>query len=284
MNICASHQLRYAYTAPVTLGPHTLCVHPRPGATLRVVRFELTIDPTPAQLIRNLDAEGNVQYLAFFRGQTEHLHIQAESEVSNTLGNPFDFVLFPFETQRIPFVYKEAQRAVLQPYLSRQDVTPAVEAFARSVAEEAGWDTVGFLTHLNGVIRRGFGYEIREQGKPHTPEQTLLDRRGSCRDYTVLYAAACRSLGLAARFVSGYHLGTPAENRYLHAWAEVYLPGAGWRGFDPTQNCLADHTYVPLAASARPELVTPSKGTFSGKARGPLQTRLQILPADAVLA
>lgn len=284
MNIHVIHQMRYEYSAPITLGPHTLCLYPRPGAALRMVQFEMNIEPTPTKLIRNLDAEGNVQHLAFFEGKTERLFIHAESEVSTHLDNPFDFWLYPFETQTFPFTYPKTLLRILRPYLTHGDVTPEVMAFARAAAEEVDWQTMPFLTRLNEVIRTGFAYEIREQGKPFSPKQLLLTRRGSCRDYTVLYLAACRALGLAARFVSGYRLGTPAENRHLHAWAEVYLPGGGWRGFDPTQNCLADHTYVPLAASARPELVTPSKGTFSGRARGTLHTKLQILPADAVLA
>lgn len=280
MKLFVRHELNYRYTGPVSLAPHVLHLHPPTNAHLRVDRYELRIEPEPEKLVAGTDVEGNHQHV-FFHGQpTDFLNVTAEMNVETLLKNPFDFLFHPTDAQRMPFQYPENLKRVLHPYLVAEGVTTLVEQFARQVAAEADWQTLPFLTRLNETIRHGFAYEIRETGHPMPPEHVLIQRKGSCRDYVSLYLAACRVLGLAARFVSGYYFGVLKEHQHLHAWAEVYLPGAGWRGFDPTQNCAVADRHVPLAASAVPRLVTPTLGGFAHKGgiSSHLHARVEVRP------
>lgn len=270
------HDSEYTYDGPVALGPQTLYLYPRAYPYQRLLRYDLVIDPVPGRVIRNVDVEGNVQQLVYFNQPTRHLRVRAEMELESEEFNSFDFVLFPFETQRVPFRYYAPVVDILQPYLDRSLVTERVETWARQLAAKADWQTTTFLTTLSEAIRE-FTYEIREHGAPFAPEQTLILRKGSCRDYTTLFMAACRSLGIAARFVSGYLFGNPQQEHQLHAWAEVYLPGAGWRGFDPTEGSIVVNRHIFLTSTAKPELSAPISGTFSGQANSVLHSVLEFM-------
>lgn len=274
MHLHVRHTSEYIYDHPVALGPQTLYLYPRTYPYQRLLRYDLTIDPEPSRIVRNVDVEGNVQQLVYFSHPTDHLYVTVEIELQSDEFNSFDFVLFPFETQRVPFRYAKDDDDLLQPYLERVGVTERVESWARQLAAGAGWQTTAFLTALSQSIRQ-FTYEIREVGAPYPPEQTLTLRKGSCRDYVTLFIAACRSLGIAARFVSGYLFGNPQQEHQLHAWAEVYLPGAGWRGFDPTEGSVVVNRHIFLTSTARPELAAPISGTFSGQANSTLKSELQ---------
>jgi transglutaminase-like putative cysteine protease len=273
MNLHVRHTSEYTYDYPVALGPQTLYLYPRAYPYQRLIRYQLTIDPKPSRIVKNIDVEGNVQQLVYFNHPTHHLHVTAEIELESDEFNSFDFVLFPFETQWVPFRYPAPIEKLLQPYLERVGVTERVETWARHIAAKSSWKTTGFLMELNRTIRQ-FQYEIREVGAPFPPEQTLTQQRGSCRDYTTLFIAACRSLGLAARFVSGYLFGNPQQEHQLHAWAEVYLPGAGWRGFDPTEGTVVVNRHIFLTSTAQPELAAPISGTFVGRAKSTLRAEL----------
>ena len=268
------HASEYTYDGPVALGPQTLYLYPRMYPYQRLLDYQLTIDPEPTRIVRNIDVEGNVQQLVYFGQPTRHLRVTIEIQLRSDEFNSFDFVLFPFETQRVPFRYPPAEADLLRPYLERVGVSDRVESWAKHVAAGAGWQTINFLTALNQAIRQ-FTYEVREEGDPLPPEQTLVTRNGSCRDYATLFMAACRSLGIAARFVSGYLFGNPQQEHQLHAWAEVYLPGAGWRGFDPTEGSVVVNRHIFLTSTASPELAAPISGTFSGQANSKLRAELQ---------
>ncbi|GAB3895274.1 transglutaminase family protein [Spirosoma agri] len=267
------HESEYTYDSPVALGPQTLYLYPRTYPYQRLQEYKLSIDPKPSRVVRNIDVEGNVQQLAYFSHPTHHLHVTAEITLQSDEFNSFDFVLFPFDTQQVPFRYPKYEQDLLQPYMERVGVTPRIEDWAKQIAAKAGWRTTGFLMMLNQTIRQ-FTYEIREVGAPFPPEQTLTLRKGSCRDYTTLFMAACRSLGIAARFVSGYLFGNPQQEHQLHAWVEVYLPGAGWRGFDPTEGSLVVNRHIFLTSTAKPELAAPISGTFTGRANSTLRSEL----------
>ncbi|MEZ0608366.1 transglutaminase N-terminal domain-containing protein [Fibrella sp. WM1] len=275
MHISVEHQLRYQYDQPVVLAPHTLYLYPRTYPYQRLLRYELQISPEPSKVVRNVDVEGNVQQVAYFGGPTDYLTITAQIELDSDPFQSLDFVLYPFETQRVPFPYPPQVRSLLEPYLIREGVTEIVENWARQVAASVNWQTVPFLIALNQAIRQ-FTYTVREEGAPLPPERTLIDQLGSCRDYTTLFMAACRSLGLAARFVSGYLFGSAQQEHQLHAWAEVYLPGAGWRGFDPTENTVVVNKHIFLASSARAELTAPVSGTFTGLTQSRLEADVHI--------
>ncbi|GAB2784192.1 transglutaminase family protein [Rhabdobacter roseus] len=276
MNLQVKHSLRYEYDKSVSLDPHTLYLYPRAYPHQKVLDYTLTLQPEPFKVVRNVDVEGNVQQIIYFNQPTDQLLVEASLVLSSDEVNVFDFVLFPFETKNIPFQYPEHIQKYLAPYLNRSDVTSYVEQFARKMAYDAQWETVPFLMALSRYMYEHFTYEVREVGDAHSPETTLLNRFGSCRDYARLFMASCRSLGLAARFVSGYLYGSPQQEHELHAWAEVYLPGAGWRGFDPTEGKAVANHHISLGASADYDRLAPVMGTFRGMATSLLTTEVSI--------
>jgi transglutaminase-like putative cysteine protease len=241
----------------------------------------LRIDPQPVQISKNLDPEGNTQNILFFKEPTQYLDIRMEAQVETTEFNPFDFVYFPFESKRLPMRYSDSYLKTLSPYLGLEGIGAIVEQTARQLASQVQYETSAFLMQINEFIFKNFAYEIREEGAPHTPEVTLLSRKGSCRDYAVLFSALCRAMGLATRFVSGYYIGVapvdvPNQTHHLHAWVEVFLPGGGWRGYDPTQHEVVSGNHIPLAASCLPEEITPVYGTYRGAATSILTTNVFI--------
>jgi transglutaminase-like putative cysteine protease len=277
MNLKVHHTLTYSYNIPVVLNPHTLYIYPRPYPHQRVQDYSLYIDPLPSKIVRNVDAEGNFQQVAyFFNGPVDRLVVDAVITVSSDPVNVFDFVLFPFATKNFPFLYEDRIYKYLIPYLSRADVTPQVEQFARKIAAEVNWATVPFLVQLSQYISTHFTYQNRTFGMAYPPDDTLRDRMGSCRDYSRLFISACRSLGIAARFVSGYLYGNPLQAHELHAWAEVYLPGAGWRGFDPTEGKAIINNHISMGSSADFGQLAPVMGSFRGGAYSTLTTFVDV--------
>jgi transglutaminase-like putative cysteine protease len=163
-------------------------------------------------------------------------------------------------------VYPEAIRERLAAYTAGAAGGGPVAELARETARAAGGDTVSFLVQLTERLHRECAWTLREEGDPLPPEETLEKRSGSCRDLAVLHAAACAEQGLAARFVTGYHeSGRGCGDRYLHAWSEVYIPGGGWRGFDPSRGLAVGEEHVALAASASFRGAAPITGTFRGQ-------------------
>jgi transglutaminase-like putative cysteine protease len=278
MKLTIAHELDYQYTNAVFLEPHYLYLHPKRSSLLTLISHEIEITPQPSTIAKNLDSSDNIQYILFFKDTTSSLNIKVKSLVETTEFNPLSFLYHPFESSILPIKYSVDLEKVLSPYLVKDGITTLIDQTARQLAASVNWNTTAFLTTLNSYINQ-FSYEIREDGLPHIPETTLLNRKGSCRDYSVLYMAMCRTLGIAARFVSGYYYvdsENPDRIQYLHAWVEVYLPGGGWRGFDPTQNCLVSGNHVPVGASAIPQMVTPISGTFRGSAVSVFEAKVQI--------
>ena len=277
MNLKVRHTLHYTYNFPVVLDQHTLYIYPKPYPNQRVLDYTLFIDPLPSQIVRNVDAEGNAQQIAyFFNGPVTGLTVDAVMTLSSDPVNVFDFVLFPFTTQNFPFLYDNRIYKYLIPYLNRNDVTNNVEQFARRIAAEVNWETVPFLVQMSQYISENFKYQNREFGMAYPPDDTLRDKIGSCRDYSRLFISSCRSLGIAARFVSGYLYGNPMQAHELHAWVEVYLPGAGWRGFDPTEGKAIINNHISLGASADFDQLAPVMGSFRGYANASLETHVDI--------
>lgn len=275
------HLLTYQYSSAVNLEPHVLYLHPRKSSLLTVNSFTLDVNPKPVQISKNLDPEGNIQNILFFKDPTDCLKIEMNAVVETTEFNPFDFVYFPFESKTLPLNYTHSYQKTLSPYLGQEGVTTLVEQTARQIASQVKWNTSSFLSELNEFIFKQFAYEIREEGAPNSAEFTLVNRKGSCRDYAVLFSAMCRALGLATRFVSGYYVGVapvdvPNQTHHLHAWVEVYLPGGGWRGYDPTQHEVVAGNHIPLAASCLPEEITPVFGSYRGSASSELITKVSI--------
>lgn len=264
MVLSIRHQMHYLYTRPVFLEPLTIRLTPRSDVTQKLRNFKLTIHPEPAGISETLDIDGNSAVLAWFDGAHDKLTIKTKATVETLRQNPFDFILTDAAAQRIPLHYTGSLATALAHYTDQSEVTPEVEAFAKNVAQRVEHQTSAFLFELTQEIQHEFKWTIRDKGDSQPSEITLVKRRGACRDLAVLFIDCCRVMGLAARFVSGYFQGAGEQSRHLHAWAEVYLPGGGWRGYDPTHGMAVEDHYVALAASAHPALSAPTFGTFRG--------------------
>lgn len=278
MHLDIIHTLSYTYSTHVSLTPHTLYVMPKALPNQEVHNFELDINPVPNFLVKNVDAEGNIQHIAYINEPCISFDVRVHFQMNTLDFNPFDFVYFPFEAKELPFSYPEKEKVLLSAYLNQEQVTTTIHHFARQLAAEKNWITADFLMHLSTYIRANFMYEKREFGAANSAEKTLLSAKGTCRDFAVLMIATCKALGIAARFVSGYCFGSELQAHELHAWVEVFLPGGGWRGFDPTEGKAVDKNYVMLAASAQPELINPVTGSFRSNiaANSTLQANVQL--------
>ncbi len=271
------HRKHYHYTAPVWLGPHLLRLRPRCDDGSRLLQHRLDICPAPAGTSLLLDADGNLVTRAWFAGPTRHLAVESRIQVETARANPRDFLsdAAPLDTP-----YAVPMYARLAPWIDvDDDAGDGVAALARDIAAVSA-DALGFVDRLNRHLFASFEREIRDTGAAQGPELTLRRRRGACRDLAVLFAAACRRRGLAARFVSGYQKGrdgaAASGRRWMHAWPEVYLPGAGWRGFDPTHGTPVADAHVALAAAARAEDAAPIEGSYAGEADSSMTVELRI--------
>jgi transglutaminase-like putative cysteine protease len=279
------HHLTYAYGRPVFLEPTTLRLTPRQDANQRLLRHRLTIEPAPAGSTQVLEPDGTDALLGWFDHTHQNLTIAMEALVETRRRNPFDWIITDPSARALPATYVPDLARSLAPCLEVAEVDPAVAAWARARAEEVGGDTSAFLMHLADHIHHGFVHIGRLEGDPFSPTETLLERRGACRDTAMLFVAACRALGLAARFVSGYSMHHPPEvsEHELHAWAEVYLPGAGWRGYDPSLGLAVADGHVALAATPDHRLAAPVSGHFRGTgATSTMRYDLTVRAADTL--
>lgn len=257
-----SHFTEYHYAAPVKLGAHLLRLRPREDGSQRLVDFRLHVEPRPVGISLQWEPDGNVALVARFGEPCRLLRIHAQSSVETHRANPFDFVITEPSLFTLPALYSACHQAVLSPSLSG-GAGPAVRKFAEDVARDVEFDTLRFLWELNSRIFKTLRVVLRMTGLPMDPEMCLEMGEGACRDLALVFIWACRHMGLAARFVSGYQMTDPnGEERHMHAWAEVFLPGGGWRGFDPTHGIAIDEHFVPVAASPLPLLATPVEGGY----------------------
>ena len=195
------------------------------------------------------------------------LQVTAHSQVATFCTNPFNFLLDPWATH-FPIDYPSSLKAMLDPYLHSDRDTVATQ-LAQEIAVEVEGNVLNFLMQLNQRINQKCQYQIRETGQPFPPWMTWTQKQGTCRDFVRLFMAACRGMGLATRFVSGYEAGDPDHDQTLHAWVEVYLPGAGWRGYDPTMGLVVCDRHVALVTSAWPQYTTPIAGGLRGGINNP---------------
>lgn len=257
------HRTTYTYSGPARLGPQRLRFHPRCDGAQRVISHGLTVHPQPLGWNQHLDLEGNQISQVWFAGETDRFEINLQMQVETLRRNAFDFVLTP-EALVLPIAHPP-DMACVQSYLRRDQPDAAVTAFAAEQSVAAGRDTVRFLQSLCRHMFETFEQVHRLVGAPQTPIETLRTRRGACRDLAVLFVDCCRAEGIAARFASGYQRGNlQSDRRDLHAWPEVYLPGAGWRGFDPTRGDALADTHVTIAAAANARDTMPVSGAFVG--------------------
>ncbi|MEO1208007.1 MAG: transglutaminase family protein [Cyanobacteria bacterium J06638_20] len=261
-----THQTTYQYSQPVELGRHILRLRPRTDGTQWLTQFDCAIAPTPLKTSEITDFEGNAcQCVWFTDAATSQLHIQTTSVVETGRHNAFDYLSEPW-AMNAPIDYPSSLAGQLAPYLSPATaiaLSPQIVEFAHTILQEVEGHVGMFLTQLTRQINQDLQYLHRPFGSPQLAIATLAQRSGSCRDFTVLFMLACQAVGLAARFVSGYQEGDLAEgNHELHAWPEVYIPGGGWRGFDPTLGLAVADRHVALAAALYPINAAPVSGTL----------------------
>lgn len=227
------------------------------------------LDIFPAHMIKwHRDVFDNSVAVVSFSESSQRLTITSEVVIQHYEEAPLDFLVADYAV-RYPFVYQSDERADLLPF--QQPVYPNDKGVVNEWLHSFGFnqgavETYVVLDRMNRAIANGFTYTVREAPGVQAPGQTLVDRRGSCRDFAALFIEACRHLGVASRFVSGY-LHAPATedgNAATHAWAEVYLPGPGWKGFDPTTGEVTGTRHIPVAVARHPEAVPPVAGSFIG--------------------
>jgi len=276
MRLFVQHRSHYEYPRPAALGPHLVRLRPANHTRARIETYRLAIEPAH-RVHWHQDPHGNhVARVTFQLGQrVDALDVLVELAVDIRPVNPFDFLVDP-RCREVPFAYPDGLAEELAPFLGLDDPAYAIGPRARELIDSlpAHGEPVDVMVEANRRIGAEVRYVIREEHGVWTPEQTLCEGRGSCRDSAVLLIAALRSRGLAARFVSGYLIQLTDEGMIpdqprgigrdvvdLHAWAEVYLPGAGWIGLDATSGLLTGEGHIPLACTASPALASPIDGT-----------------------
>lgn len=271
IHVALKHVTRYRYDRRVALSPQVVRLRPAPHCRTPILSYSLTVEP--AQHFINWQQDPFSNYLArlVFPEKTTEFTVTVDLVAEMAVYNPFDFFLEP-HAQKFPFTYDEAQQAELAPYLVKEALTPRFAAYLQSVPREPV-ATIDFLVGINQRLQGDISYLIRLEPGVQTPEQTLEKGSGSCRDTGWLLVQLLRHLGLAARFVSGYLIqltpdqkaldgpsGTEVDFTDLHAWCEVFLPGAGWIGLDPTSGLLAGEGHIPLACTPQPSSAAPISG------------------------
>jgi uncharacterized protein (DUF2126 family) len=271
IHVALRHRSRYRYDRRIALGPQVVRLRPAPHARSRVLSYSMTVEP--AQHFLNWQQDPFSNYLArlTFPERTGELVVDVGLVLEMAAFNPFDFFLEP-SAEHFPLAYEDGLAHDLAPYLAVEAPGPRLQRFLESV-DRSRQRSVDFLVGLNRRLQQEIRYLIRLEPGVQTPEETLDLASGSCRDSSWLLVQCLRHLGLAARFVSGYLVqlkpdvkaldgpsGTDVDFTDLHAWCEVYLPGAGWIGLDPTSGLLAGEGHIPLACTPEPSGAAPVTG------------------------
>lgn len=264
------HKTTYRYRMPVGLGPHRLMLRPRESRDLRLVASSLTVTP-PATVTWAHDVSGNAVAMARFQAMADHLVI--DSVVSVQL-DAAAWPVFDIAANAIsyPFRYSDDEWTDLGALAVPQYPDPAglLSAWARGFVRGGSTDTLSLLRDLSAGVSAGVAYDSRDEEGTQSPIETLGRRIGSCRDFAVLFVEAARCLGFGARIVSGY-LGGQGQGfaavpsgGSTHAWAEVYVPGAGWITFDPTNRGMGGFNLIPVAVARHISQAIPVAGSFVG--------------------
>jgi uncharacterized protein (DUF2126 family)/transglutaminase-like putative cysteine protease len=271
IQVALHHVTHYTYDRPVQLGPQVIRLRPAPHSRSRILSYSLKVEPAEHFINWQQDAFANYQARLVFPKKTSAFKVTVDVVTEMAVFNPFDFFLEP-SAEEVPFKYSDTVREELQSYLDKDAKTPLFKKYLASMDRQRQ-RTIDFLVQINQRLHRDIRYTIRMEPGVQTPEETLTLKSGSCRDTAWLLVQLFRHMNIAARFVSGYLIqlapdvksldgpsGTEVDFTDLHAWCEVYLPGAGWVGLDPTSGLLAGEGHIPLACTPQPSAAAPIEG------------------------
>jgi len=268
--VAIHHRSAYQFDRPTTILPHVVRLRPAPHCRTPISEYSLSVTPDDHYIHWQQDPFSNYSARLQFTEKAEELVFDVKLKANLTPYNPFDFFVDD-EAATFPFRYEPELIKDVGPYLFISERGDRLKTFVKSI-EQSGVNTVDFLVEVNKQIQQEIFYELRMEKGVQTCEETLESKSGSCRDSAWLLMQVYRHLGLVTRFVSGYQVlleesipaeGAPpvTEDRVdLHAWVEVYIPGAGWIGLDPSTGLMAVENYIPLACTPNPESAAPISG------------------------
>jgi transglutaminase-like putative cysteine protease len=278
------HKTQYHYTAPVSFGPHRVMMRPREGHDVHIVRGRLSVEP--AATVRWLrDIYGNSNAILTFSQPSEKLSVLGEVDVDLRHDESIEWLIDP-AAKDFPFQYAPEEQVELIQY--KLPSYPYEGDTLHQWLRGLYWPgqligTLDLLNKLNTHIFDSLKYSHRDDPGVQLPCDTLARGSGSCRDFAVLMMEAARHWGFAARFVSGYIQMAEGQHGATHAWTEIYLPGAGWHGFDPTNNKLAGTEHISVAVAREQEKASPLSGTWSGPndAFDRMEVSVQVVPIES---
>ena len=271
IHVALNHVTHYRYDRPVGLSPQVIRLRPAPHCRTRILSYSLKV--TPSEHFVNWQQDPQANYLArlVFEQQTREFRVEVDLVAEMSVQNPFDFFLAPY-AEHVPFEYEAVETQELAPYRVKAPATPLISAYLATLPQQR-LRTIDFIVEVNRRVAHDIQYVIRMEPGVQGAEETLEKRSGSCRDSALLLVQVFRHLGMAARFVSGYLIqlvpdvkaldgpvGAAQDFTDLHAWCEVYLPGAGWIGLDATSGLLAGEGHIPLACTPEPAAAAPISG------------------------
>lgn len=266
------HRTVYRYASPVRFGEHRLMFRPRDSHDMDLIEAKMTVSPPP-QVRWVHDVFGNSIAYATFAGEAQELRFESEILLQHFPYTPPAFEIDP-SAELYPFQYFADDMPDLMPSIMRRyaDTDKTLEQWVKRFYAGTPVGTLQMLTDMTHAIKAQFAYRAREQMGTQLPAETLASGSGTCRDYALLMIEALRTLGLAARFVSGYLYDAAADispnglvgGAATHAWVQVYIPGAGWTEFDPTNGIIGGENLIRVAVTRSPAQSIPVQGTFSG--------------------
>lgn len=278
MKYVVQHISRYGFENAIFLEPHLFRFFPRQSRHCRLLSYELEITPKPAGSTLCEESSGTIAAHCWFEGLHHTLEIRAGLSVEIVPHNPFGFFITSPENTQLPLRYDDNTLKMLATSLETEPLSDGMRAFSDGIFTSAGGSTVPFITSMTAAIASQFRIITREDGPPWAPGETFAARKGSCRDVAWLQIHLLRNRGIAARFVSGYcYLVTDGNPEWeLHAWVEVYIPGVGWMGHDPTHGLACAMNHIPIAASPYPAHTMPVSGSFRGAGASTLHNKIHI--------